>query len=480
MPSRPNGAISMFAAQGWRQIAQIITLVVVARALGPIEMGLFGMAAVISNFLLQFKDLGMGAALIHDRSADQQTLSTAFWAMCGIGAVSSVALAVLAWPAAAFFHEPRLVGVLSGLAISFVLIGPGVVPQALLERAMSFRLVAVVESVGVTIGCGVGVALAYLGAGVWSLVAQTVLTSAVVSAGMVVAGRWRPRFVFIRSTISGMAGYGLEVSGFTLVNYWVRNADNLLVGRILGSAALGVYSMAYRMMLWPVQNLSNVVGRLAFPAFVSLRDDMDRLAATYLKAVRLIALVVFPVMMIAMALSEQLVLLLLGTKWVAVVIPFAILAPVGMLQSVGTTVGQLFQATGNTRTQLLWALWTAPVYVAAFAVGLQWGLEGVATAYAVVSVILFIPGMRLGLRCVGSGLRELVRSLAVPVAVAVLAGVASYGVSVVAQPLGLLLSTVLAATAGVLVWVLMALNMAPEAAGQFKRAFGMHGLGGTA
>jgi PST family polysaccharide transporter len=438
----PGGVASLFLAQAWRQAAQFVTLLVVARILGPAEMGLFGMAAVVSNFLLQFKDLGLGAALIHHRDNDETTLSSAFWALCSIGLVA---------------------GTLAGLSLAFIFAGPGIVPQSLLEQTLSFRKVAAVESVAVTIGCAIGVAMAIAGRGVMSLVVQTVMVSAVTSIGMFIARRWRPRLRFSWDSLRHLATFGLDVSGFTMVNYWVRNVDNLLIGRVLGSTALGAYSLAYRMMLWPVQNLSNVVGRLAFPSFVQLRDEPERLASAYLTTLRLIATVVFPVMAIAMALAKPLVLGVLGSRWGAVIVPFAVLAPVGMLQSVGTTVGQLFQATGNTRIQLWWAVLTAPVYIGSFVLGMRWGINGVALAYAIVTTVLFVPGMWLGGRCIGLGIQRLLGVLVVPTIMAGFVGATAWLASLPLVGFGDIWIAAIAGCLGAAAWLLAVRLLIPDA-----------------
>jgi PST family polysaccharide transporter len=248
-----------------------------------------------------------------------------------------------------------------------------------------------------------------------------------------------------------------------MVNYWVRNVDNLLIGRVLGSTALGAYSLAYRMMLWPVQNLSNVVGRLAFPSFVQLRDEPERLASAYLTTLRLIATVVFPVMAIAMALAKPLVLGVLGSRWGAVIVPFAVLAPVGMLQSVGTTVGQLFQATGNTRIQLWWAVLTAPVYIGSFVLGMRWGINGVALAYAIVTTVLFVPGMWLGGRCIGLGIQRLLGVLVVPTIMAGFVGATAWLASLPLVGFGDIWIAAIAGCLGAAAWLLAVRLLIPDA-----------------
>ncbi len=150
--------------------------------------------------------------------------------------------------------------------------------------------------------------------------------------------------------------FSLNLSGFGIVNYASRNADNLIIGRVLGSIQLGYYQMAYNLMLAPIQNISSVISQVAYPAFSRIQDDNERFRSAYVRSCALIALVTFPVMAGLAVIADPLVRVILGSKWIGAIRIFEILAPVGLLQSVQTTVGQIYTAKARTDWMFRWGL----------------------------------------------------------------------------------------------------------------------------
>jgi PST family polysaccharide transporter len=421
-----HGVKWSFVSQAWRQVVQLAMMLALARLLPPEDFGLFGMAAVAVNFVMQFKDLGTGSALIHRERLTDDLVSTVLWATVGFAVAALLLVALLAPLIADFFGDARLVAILSASMAGILFAAPGAVFQSLLERAMMFRRAALVEVLAVTVAAVLALWLAWTGFGVWALVVLSLATSVLSGIGMAVAVRWRPHLVFRASALKSLAGYSGSVLGFSFVNYWVRNADNALVGRYLGSLALGYYSLAYRAMLSPLQSVSSVVARVAFPAMSRMRGDVARTAAAYRRVMRLVAFVAFPVMAVAMGCAVPLTVTVLGTKWAPVAPILMWLAPVGMVQSVGATVGVVFQSLGRPDIPLKWSLWTAPIIVAGFALGLRAGPTGVAAAYCMVSVLLFPVSMLLALRLMDMDLGHLVKAVGPSLVCSVCAGGTAY------------------------------------------------------
>jgi PST family polysaccharide transporter len=401
-------------------------MLVLARLLPPADFGLFGMAAVAVNFVMQFKDLGTGSALIHRERLDDELTSTVFWGTLafavlalGVGLLSAPLLAIV-------FRDGRVVAVLAVAMSGILFAAPGAVFQALVERAMRFREAALVEMGASAVAAVVALAMAGTGWGVWALVELSLTTSVLTAFGMGAACRWRPRWIFRWSALRSVAGYSGNVVGFSFVNYWVRNADNVLVGRYLGSAVLGYYSLAYRVMLYPLQNISSVVARVAFPAMSRMRGDVVRAGSAYLKMIRLVALVAFPLMGVVMGVAGPLTVTVFGERWAPVAPILMWLAPVGMVQSVGATVGVVFQSFGRPDIPLRWSLWTTPAVLGAFIVGLRGGATGVAAAYCVVSIVLFPISMLLALRLMDMSVGHLVRAVGPALLCACGAGAAAH------------------------------------------------------
>jgi PST family polysaccharide transporter len=264
-----------------------------------------------------------------------------------------------------------------------------VVPQALLYRDMRFADLARMQVFGSIAGAVVAIAMAWAGAGVWALVVQPLVGSTVGLAIAVAALRWRPFVEFSWLRVQPLARFSFALLGTNLVDYANRNVDTLLIGRVLGAAALGLYSMAIQLMLYPLQQVSSVIVRVLFPTLVQIGDDLPRLRAAYLKAVGAIALVTFPMTGGLFAVADELVAVVLGADWTGMAPVLKIVAWVGMLQSVGTTVGTIYIAVGKPQIALRVTMIATPVLTLAFAAGLPWGIVGVAVGYAVASALLF-------------------------------------------------------------------------------------------
>jgi O-antigen/teichoic acid export membrane protein len=387
-------------AQFSRLGTQLLAVIVLARLLPPADFGLVAMATVVTGFANLFRDMGSAAAIIQRRDPNPQLLDSLFWLNLVFGFGTALLLWLIAPLVALGFSEPRLKEVLWLLLLIFPLTSIGVVHQALLERASHFRPLAIIESSAAIIGLFGAVLAAQAGWGAFSLVLQNLLAVLITSTGVWLVSKWRPHFNWNTSEILGVLGFGGNLVGFNVFNYLIRNMDNLLIGRFLGSTDLGYYSTAYRLMLWPLQNISSVVGRALFPVFSRLQVDRGRLASAYIRATAATTLITAPMMFGFFVLREPFVMVALGERWLPMAEVLAWLVPVGLLQSVGTTVGSLYLATGRTDVMFKWGVGAGLLVIPAFAIGLHWGITGVAAAYFFVSLLLFLPGLAIPFRLV--------------------------------------------------------------------------------
>jgi PST family polysaccharide transporter len=313
-----------------------------------------------------------------------------------------------------FYHEPRVVDVLRVLACSFVISGLGVVHQALLERSLSFDILAKLEITSIVIGAVIGIGMAFLGFGVWSLVFQSLVTVSLGTLLLWLLNPWRPKWSFHWKEVQAVSGFGLNLTGFSILNYFARNADYLLIGRYLGAQELGYYTLAYRILLFPIQNISSVIARVVYPVLATFQDDNKRFALIYLKVTASIGLVTFPLMMGVLALAKPFVLTFFGVKWEPVIQLIIILAPVGLIQSIGATVGIIYQAKGRTDWMFRWGIVSGTLIVVSFIVGLQWGITGVAGAYAITTFCLTYFNYAIPFRLIDLKFSQLLQALRKP------------------------------------------------------------------
>lgn len=406
-----SGATWSAIARIGQQGVSLLSTAILARLLSPSAYGLLGMATVVIGFIDIFKDLGISSALIQRKDLTDEFTSSIFWANLLLGLLAAGVSIGIAPLVAIFYREPQVTAVMAVLSISFVISSLSIVQQALLTRQMAFNKLARIELTSSAVAAIIGIGMAASGAGVWSLVALSLASTITGTILLWMASSWRPRRHLSWYQIRSIGSYSLNLSGFNIFNYFARNADNLLIGRYLGATTLGYYSLAYRLMLYPLQNISGVLGRVLFPAFAQVQDDNARFRKAYLRACAMIAVITFPLMLGMLVAAEPLVAAILGSRWMPIVPLLMILAPVGMIQSVGTTVGHIYMAKGRTDWMFRWGLAAGVLAVTSFVVGLSWGMTGVATAYAIVSLLLLHPNFAIPFRLISLPVRDLALTL---------------------------------------------------------------------
>jgi PST family polysaccharide transporter len=399
-------------SQAGRVIAQLLGMVILARLLSPSDYGVVAMAMLVTGFAGIFHNFGTKAAVIQRRELPSALLDSLFWLNVGFGLAIAILIALLAPVIAVAMREPRLTGVLWLLALAFPILSLGLVQQGLLERASRFRSVALIECCAAFAGLAAGVLAALAGWGVYSLVSQAIVAWIVVTAGLWAASTWRPAWRCSLALIREIAGFSGNLMGFNIVNYFARHMDTVLIGRFLGATDLGYYHLAYRLMIWPLQNISDVAWRAFFPALSRLQDDKQRLRLAYVRAAAAVFLITAPLTLGLFVLREPFVLTVMGERWLKVADLLFWLAPASMVQSVGQTSLLLYVSTGRTDRMLKFAVFYGVAATCATVVGLQWGVEGVAAAYGATAFIVFWPYLAVPFRLVGLSVTAFFRRLA--------------------------------------------------------------------
>ncbi len=386
-----------------QRVFSLLSTLVLARLLVPTAFGLLGMAMVLITAMYSLKDLGTTSALVQRRVLDNHLASTLFWTNVLIGILGACLIAATAPTVARLYREPKVAPILTSLSLVFVINSLGVVHRAILQRAMRFRRISLIQLSASAVSAATGIGLAVAGAGVWSLVVAVIaeITTSV-SLYSILSG-WHPHWHFSGRELRLVSAYSANLTGSNVVHYFMRNIDKALIGRFLGAAALGYYGVAYGLMMYPLYNVSFNLGNVLFPAFSRIQDEQERFQQGYLRAITLIATITFPLMLGLLATADLVVTTCFGAKWTPMVPIVRILAPVGMLQSVTSTTGIIFTSKARTDSQFRWALVELSVVVTALAIGLRWGTVGVASGYAIAVSLLCYPlfaaaGGLIGLR----------------------------------------------------------------------------------
>lgn len=389
--------------------------ILLGRLLLPTDFGLVAMVAVVTNFIALFKDAGLAQATVQREVVSQAQVSCLFWlnAILSTGlAVAVVACApLLVW----FFGDSRLLGLTMVLSVPLVLSGLSLQHRALLQRNMRFGDIARAEVLGMGFGGVIGVACALQGLGVWSLALMQVANVGASSAIIWALADWKPGRLARATGVCEMLGFGLNLSGFSLVNYFSRNADKFLIGKIVGVSALGQYSLAYRFLLLPISQINGPISSVLLPALSRLRTDRRAYEALYLRYTRWIAwLTVVPIAS-ATFWGEPVIAWMLGEPWREAGRLFEILAIASMLQPVSNLAGVLFTSAGETKKMFHWGIFAALVTVSGFLVALPYGAVGIATSYAITASLLAVLCWGFAAKVCSISFRGILRAVIGPV-----------------------------------------------------------------
>lgn len=367
------------------QSSRIVVLLVLARLLTPREYGLAGMVLVFSGFTRMFVDLAFGAALVQRRTLTEEDRSTVFWMTLALGVVLTFVGVGLSGPLASFYGEPAVKPLFMAYSITFLINSLRTTQASLLLRDMKFRSLEVRSMAGYVAGAIAGIAVALAGYGAWAIIFQQLALGVVSTVLVWRFSDWRPHFVFSSASLRSLGGFSSKVFGTNVLFYINRNADNLLIGRFLGPAALGVYALGYNVILIPYKEVASSIQAVLFPAFARLKDDRERMAAAWLRVNCVIAAGIMPSFAALVIVAPDLVPTVFGQRWTDATPVIQILAWVGLLQALQRLNGSILQACDRAGALLVFAIISFAASIAAFFIGLQWGIVGVAAAYAVAT-----------------------------------------------------------------------------------------------
>jgi O-antigen/teichoic acid export membrane protein len=442
-----------------QQVMRISITALLAHLVAPAEFGLMAMALVFSNLGRLLGDLGLAPGLIQRRQLTDRHISTAFVMGGLVGLLLAAILAALSGPIAGFYHQPRLRPMLLVLSLTFVFAGLTGTPHSLLRRSFMFRPFVFCYALAVGIGGTTGVVIALLGGGVWALILAAVVESFIASVAAiaitVAAGLWTPSLRFDRAALRDLMGFGASVSASRLLLYGRQNLDNLLVGRVLGATALGLYNLAYSMMLYPIQRVSDVVSNVSLAAFSSIQDDRTRMAAAYRRAVRTICLVVFPLSIGSLIAAPVIVPVVFGPRWMPAVATVQILALNGPRIAFTSLNTSALQAIGRPSWELLLQIAMSVLMTVAFFVGVQFNIEAVAAGFTIVGYLILPFALSLMKRALGIGSSQLLGAIApVVAATGVMALAAEFARRLTAEALPLPAQLVIVVVVGAIAYLL--------------------------
>lgn len=404
-----RGGILSVASRGVNIFVQVGSQVWVARLLSPDDVGLVAMITILTGLAPVLMDLGTRDASVQREKITHEEVSALFWLTMGIGGLLASLLVAGSPLISAFYNEPRLESIAVFSAINFILSAASCQHFALLRRAMRFQQIAVIEVGSSVVSSVASVAMAFAGAGYWALAVKPVLSALGMLVGACWCCRWIPGIPRLTQGVKEMIRFGLNITGFTTADYLGRVADRVAVGKRAGPTELGYYQNAFFVYDNALTLMAISLHSVAVASLSKLRDNVPELKRYWAKALSSLAFYAMPVFAVLAVMGEDLIVILLGKKWLFTGTIVSVLALRGIPHVVERTLGWLHVPAGRSDRWMRWGLFGSAVQIVALFCGLPFGTLGVAGAYTITMYLLFIPAIAYAGQPLGIGARDVIR-----------------------------------------------------------------------
>jgi len=330
---------------------------------------------------------------------------------------------------AKFYGQPQLVAITLALAASFPITAAGVQHAVRLQREMRFAALAAIDVVSLLVSSAFGIGLAVAGLGYWALIAWSLALVGCNTLGVWSLARWVPQRPSADAELGSMIRFGGKVTINSAVVYIAYNLDKILIGRVWGATALGIYGRAYQLISLPTDNLIGAIGGVAFAGLSRVSDDPNLLRSYFLKGYKVILSVAVPVAAFCLVFANEIVLILLGPKWTEVAPIFRMLIPTFLVLAIINPPGWMLFALGMIGRSLKIAFAIAALVISSVLIGLPYGPKGVALGLSTALCVWVVPHIFWSLKGTTVSVRDIFHSLAMPMLAGLVATVITIGVA---------------------------------------------------
>ncbi|MDJ1169587.1 MOP flippase family protein [Roseofilum sp. BLCC_M154] len=372
------------------QLISFIVFFVLARLLGPESFGLIALADVYLVFLEVFTDQGFTQAIVQRQALEDEHLDTAFW----INLVISIGLTLITfigagWVAIAL-KEPNLEPIIKWLSLALIFSSFNGIQQAIFTRRLAFKQLSLRSLIAQLLGGIVGVTMAFMGFGVWSLVGQRLVNQCVGILVLWWVSDWKPKLRISKRHFHDLFGFGVNILGIKLLTFFNKRSDDFLIGYFLGPVPLGYYAIAYR-LLKTVTVLITTMTQVGFPAFSQLQNEPEKLKSAFYKGTQFTALISFPLFFGLSSLAPEIIPIMFGEQWHPSIPVMQILMLIGIVHSLGSINTSIILVMGKPDWALKVNIINAVTNVTAFILVVQWGIVAIASAFVIRGYLIPLP-----------------------------------------------------------------------------------------
>ena len=457
-----RGAAWLYGQRILINIIQLGAVAILSRQLDPADFGVVALASVIMRFGVAIGSATISNYIIYDRKSGRgERAQAAFWLNLFLMSGITVIFILITPLITRFYQEPLLEPLLIILLITFLLNQFSSVPNALIRRNFDYQKLVTRNGSLQILSASISVGMALNGRGVWSLVIPGLLVAIPRFFISMWMARWKPSLPFRTQYWGEIFSYTKHIIGQTGLGVLNSDGDTLVIGKLVGSAGLGIYDRAWRTSNLVVKNIVWVVSDVAMPAFSSLSTRPEALRRAYQRMLRILAIVSFPLTIGMFVMAEEFIMVLYGPKWVAAVLPLRIFLIYALQRSIGSPVGVIFNSSGRPDIGLKINLVVLPFYFGSIFIGNIFGLNGIAAAVTTVKTISGFVAIYFASRLIGLSYTKVLKTLWPPLQAALIVGLTAFSIKMALYKylnLSPILTLIICTVLGGLVYILLLLT----------------------
>jgi PST family polysaccharide transporter len=417
-----GGAAKLFG-QGVSLVIRVGSLAVLARLLSPGDFGIVAMMTVLTGLFEILATAGLSPAMVQSATITDQQRANLFWINLACGAVLAALCIGAGSPIASFYGEPRLIWVAPAFAVIFLMNSLGGQQSALLERQLRYLTLTTIEVAAQFLNAAVAIVFAFLGAGYWSLIFGLIAQSTAQTTAFWIATGWIPGPPQRNAPVGPLLRFGATVTLNSLIVFLAYNLEKILIGKVWGAAALGVYGRAYQLVNLPTASINTAITGVALSSLSRLQDDPTRQRRYFLKGYTLLMSLTMPLTIGCALFGNDIILVMLGSQWTEAAPVFRLLTPMVLVFGMINPLWPLLLSAGKQGRSLYLAMVLSPLMIVAAVIGIPYGPTGVATAFSTTMTLWLVPHVYWCLNGMAVSPRDLAVAAGKPLLAAVSAGV---------------------------------------------------------
>ena len=383
-----SGMVWRFGEKITAQLVSFVVSIVLARILMPDDYGVVAIVNVFIAIAEIFVTSGLGTSLIQKKDADENDFSTVFWCNIALSILLYIVVFFVSPIIADFYDTPLLASVLRVFSIRLPISAINSIQNACVSRRMDFKKFFFATLIGTIISGAVGITMAYMGFGVWALIAQYLTNSIIDTLVLFIVIEWRPHFYFNLKEAKPLISYGWKILATDLIGTIFNQLNSFIIGKKYTSADLAYYTQGKKMPDLINNNIGGTLSAVLFPA-MSLTDNKDEIIQIRRKSLKMMEYVLFPLMFGMIAVADKMVIVLMTEKWLFAVPYVRITCLAAIIGVLGTTLIQEVKAIGRSDVTLKMELIKKPIFLVIAIVAMQFGVEVIAWTLVLNEIIAF-------------------------------------------------------------------------------------------